>query len=148
MRISAKGRYALAAMIHIARNTTRGHCVTVISIAENLGISKIFLEQVFAMLKKGGLVKSVKGAQGGYQLTRQPQLITAYDILAEAEASLFEETAASVPDKAPDIDSAIAAAVFGRLDLAIKKTLQQVTLADLAIAAEKNRTTNSYMYFI
>lgn len=72
MRISAKGRYALAAIISMAQQYNSGEHITVISISEKLGLSKIYLEQVFALLKKAEIVSSAKGAQGGYQLTRMP----------------------------------------------------------------------------
>ena len=91
MKISTKGRYALASAIHIAQFYGSNEAITLISISESLGISKIYLEQVFALLKRGGIVISVKGAQGGYQLAKSPQQITAYDILSATEASLFEK---------------------------------------------------------
>ncbi|MEL7602247.1 MAG: Rrf2 family transcriptional regulator, partial [Bacillota bacterium] len=49
MRVSAKGRYALAAMLHMAQRADTGEYITVISISERLGISKIYLEQVFSL---------------------------------------------------------------------------------------------------
>lgn len=64
MRISTKGRYALAALIKIAENHGSGEYITIASISEKLGISKIYLEQVFSLLIIGGIVTSVKGAQG------------------------------------------------------------------------------------
>ena len=87
MRISAKGRYALAAAISMAQQHGTGEYITVISISEKLGISKIYLEQVFSLLKRAGLVTSVKGAQGGYQLSRMPGQITALDLLMAVETS-------------------------------------------------------------
>ena len=81
MRISSKGRYALVSMIYMARRFDSKGFITVASISERFGISKIYLEQVFALLKKGGLVISTKGSQGGYQISRSPSEITAYDIL-------------------------------------------------------------------
>ena len=90
MRISAKGRYALASTISLAQDYAKGEYTTVLSISEKLGISKIYLEQVFSLLKRGGIVNSVKGSQGGYQLARMPQQITLYDVLSAVELSLFE----------------------------------------------------------
>ena len=52
MKISAKGRYGLAAMTYLARNYASGSPVTIVSISEKLGISKIYLEQVFSLLKR------------------------------------------------------------------------------------------------
>ena len=107
MRISSRGRYALAAVISMARQFNSGEYITVISISENLGISKIYLEQVFALLKKADIVSATKGAQGGYQLTRPPEQITVLDILQAVELSLFEMTQDTVPEKAPDIEAAL-----------------------------------------
>ena len=148
MRISAKGRYALAAMIDIARHAVEGECITVISIAERLGISKIYLEQVFSLLKKGGLVNSIKGAQGGYQLAQSPAQITALDILSQVESTLFERSDDTVLDKVPYVDAAMRVAVFDSLDQAIESTLKQVTLQDLVNESEKQNTENDYMFFI
>ena len=107
MRISAKGRYALAAAIYLAQQHHPDEYITVISISERLGISKIYLEQVFSLLKRGRIVNSVKGSQGGYQLAKVPALLTALDVLKAVEASLFEQTDSTVEKKAPEIDGAM-----------------------------------------
>jgi len=148
MRLSAKARYALAAMTDMAQNAQEGCCITVVSIAERLGISKIYLEQVFSQLKKGGLVNSVKGAQGGYQLARMPKQITVYDILAEAEASLFEKNDTSVERKDPSIDAALFHSVYNILDETVEKVLKGVTLEDLVHETEKNKNGGSIMFYI
>ena len=109
MRISAKGRYALAAAISMAENYSNGEYITVISISEKLGISKIYLEQVFSLLKRGGIVISVKGAQGGYQLARVPRDITVFDVLSSVETSLFEQAEETVQEKAPEFEAAMRA---------------------------------------
>ena len=56
-----------------------------------LAVSKIYLEQVFSLLKRDGLANSIKGAQGGYQLSRPAEEISVYDILSVAELSMFEK---------------------------------------------------------
>jgi Rrf2 family protein len=70
MRISSKGRYGIAAMISMAQNQSKNAYITIISIAEKLGISKIYLEQVFSLRKRAEMVHSIKGAQGGYRRAR------------------------------------------------------------------------------
>ena len=148
MRISAKGRYALAAMIHMAANYENGENLTVISISERLGTSKIYLEQIFALLKRDGLLHSVKGAQGGYQLVRAPRRITAADILSAVELSLFEEPKDTVSENAPEIDQAIRASVFDVLDEKIKETLTNITLEALVLAMEQHKTDGKMMFYI
>lgn len=148
MRISAKGRYALASMICMAQRYNSGEYITVISVSKKLGLSKIYLEQVFAQLKKGNLVHSEKGAQGGYQLAQPPQSITVYDVLYAVESALFEGSEDTVSTKAPEIEAAIHAAAFGALESAIKTALQGITISDLVSEAEKHRKDQGHMYFI
>lgn len=148
MRISAKGRYALCATVSLAQSYRSGEYITVLSISERLGISKIYLEQVFSLLKRGGIVSSIKGAQGGYQLSRPPEAILIYDILAAVETSLFEDNDETVTDSAPHIEAAVRELVYRRLDDALKKTLQETSLQDLVTEAEKNDPTETYMYYI
>lgn len=148
MRISSKGRYALAAITSMAMDYSEGECITVISISEKLGISKIYLEQVFSLLKRGGIVNSIKGSQGGYQLVNHPLKITLYDILAASESSLFEVTEETVSQKAPDIEAALRESVFGKLDEAVEKTLKSITLYDIAAEAEKHKVDDGFMYYI
>jgi Rrf2 family protein len=99
MRISAKSRYALAAVIHMARLWGTGEPVTVPSIAEKLGLSKIYLEQSFALLRRGGLVGASKGAQGGYLLAPAAEEITVFDVLSASELPLWKKRRRQWPKK-------------------------------------------------
>lgn len=147
MRLSAKGRYALAATISMAENQSNEY-ITLISISEKLGISKIYLEQVFSLLKHGGIVTSIKGSQGGYQLARPAKKITVYDILSSVETSLFESVEETIKEKSPEIETAMNLLIYDSLDNAIKTTLQKTTLYDLVTEAEKYRSNQSFMFFI
>lgn len=148
MRLSAKGRYALAAMVSMAQQHNTGEYITVISIAGKLGISKIYLEQVFSLLKRSGIVTSVKGAQGGYQLARPPEKITALDVFSAAEFSLLERAEDTVADKAPDIDGAMRVLAFDALDEAVKAAMSKVSLADLAAEADRRKAEQAPMFYI
>lgn len=148
MKISAKGRYGLAAMTHIAQNYQNGDPITIISIAEKLGISKIYLEQVFSLLKRAGLVLSIKGAQGGYQLATEPKKITAFAILSAIELALFEQAESTVKEKAIAIDEAMQITVFNVIDQKLETTLKNITLIDLVNEAEKHKEKDNLMYFI
>lgn len=80
MRISAKSEYGILALLHIA---CHGHerPVNVQAMAEELRIPRRFLEQIVAAFKKHGLIRSIRGAHGGYVLARDPEQITVADIL-------------------------------------------------------------------
>jgi len=148
MRLSAKGRYAIAATTSMAEGKDINEYITLISISEKLGISKIYLEQVFSLLKHGGIVNSIKGSQGGYQLSRHPKQISVYDILAAIETSLFENTEETVKEKAPEIETAMNLTVFQPLDESIKNSLQKITLYDLVVEAEKHQSDQEFMFYI
>ncbi len=148
MRISVKGRYALFASIYLAQGFDSGDHLTVISISERLGISKIYLEQVFSLLKRSGLVSSVKGAQGGYMLSRPPHEVSAYDVLSAVETALFEATEETVTQKSPEMEAAVKEIVFCNLDSSVKAALSKTSLFDLAAEAEKKKTDGNFMFFI
>ncbi len=98
MKVSAKGRYGLAAMISISQSYTAKEYITVSSIAEKLGISKIYLEQVFSQLKRAGLVSSVKGAQRGYRW-QERQSGSPHSKSVATENSLLEKPEKTVARK-------------------------------------------------
>ena len=147
MRISAKGRYALASVVHMAQQRN-GESITLVSISERLGISKIYLEQVFSLLKRGELVTSVKGAQGGYLLSAAPGQISVLDVLAAVETGLFDKTEDTVAERAPEIEFAMRQRAFQALDDAVSTSLSQVTLEDLVLASEKYKGDDAAMYYI
>jgi len=148
MRISTKGRYGVASMICLVQDSKLGDPVTILSISERLGISKIYLEQVFSLLKRANLLVSTKGSQGGYRLSMPPDKITLERILRATEAGLFEPTERSVSADASSIDSAMEEKVWNPLDQVISDTLKSMTLAELVTDVEKRQRGNDFMYFI
>ncbi len=90
MRLSTKGRYAVMAMADLAKRADAGRAVTLADIAQRQDISLPYLEQLFARLRRQGLVKSVRGPGGGYRLARAAgdtavaEIVTAVDEPLEA----------------------------------------------------------------
>ena len=148
MRLSAKSRYALASTIHMAQNNNNNEYITLISISDKLNISKIYLEQVFSLLKRSGIVTSIKGSQGGYQLASDPKQISAYEILTAVETSLFEDTEETLTEEAPEVEGAMKSLIYNPLDEAVKSMLLSVTLSDLVAEADKNKPDHGFMFFI
>lgn len=87
MKISTKGKYGLRAMVDLAVNSNE-YCVSIKSIAERQNISENYLEQLIASLKKAELVESIRGAQGGYRLSRASGEISVGEILRALEGNL------------------------------------------------------------
>jgi len=148
MKISAKGRYAMASMISMAQTASQGDCVTVISLSQRLGISKIYLVQVFSLLRRSGLVNSIKGAQGGYQLSRHTSEISAFDILAATETGMFEEVDETVKDTALAIEEAMQNMLFRPANEALANTLRRVSLLDLVKEVQSKLSDDGYMYYL
>ena len=87
MKLSMRGRYGIHAMYDLACNADAGP-QPIKAIAERQNIPEAYLEQLFAVLKKDKLVTSVRGAQGGYMLSRSPDEITVGDVLRSLEGGL------------------------------------------------------------
>jgi Rrf2 family protein len=81
MRMSAKAQYACVAMVELACNYGERAPVHLKTIAENHGISQRFLVQILLQLKGSGLVESIRGASGGYQLAKPPAEISLADVI-------------------------------------------------------------------
>lgn len=81
MRLSTTARYGLRAMSDLCTHSNASHPVPVSDIALRQDIPLNYLEQLFGKLRRGGLLESVRGAQGGYLLARRPDEITIADIL-------------------------------------------------------------------
>ncbi|HIC60558.1 MAG TPA: Rrf2 family transcriptional regulator [Rhodospirillales bacterium] len=84
MKLSTKGRYAVMAMVDLARQGAN-RPVTLAEIAERQDISLSYLEQLFGKLRKGAQVKSVRGPGGGYMLTRHPSEMRIADIIVAVD---------------------------------------------------------------
>ena len=87
MKISTKGRYALRMMLDIAVHQGEGY-VALKDTAQREEISKKYLEQIALQLTQAGLLRAVRGHQGGYRLLKAPQEYTVYQILCVTEGSL------------------------------------------------------------
>ena len=87
MRLTTKGRYAVTAMLDLALHDERG-LVTLADIADRQGISLSYLEQLFALLRRRGLVKSTRGPGGGYRLARVSADIAVADVITAVDESV------------------------------------------------------------
>lgn len=87
MKFSTKGRYALRTMVDLAMHD-QGRLIPLKEISNRQGVTVKYLEQVMNMLSKAGYVRSVRGAGGGYRLSKDPSEYTVGDILRATEGSL------------------------------------------------------------
>lgn len=140
MNISTKGRYGLRAMVDIAVNSI-GDYIPLKIIAERQDISENYLEQVFSVLRKANLVKSARGSQGGYTLSRDASKITVGEVLRILEGDLGiagDDSGTLGIDKT--IKVCINTAVWQKVNEQINNVMDSVTLGDLV---EKYKSLNA-----
>lgn len=131
MMISTKGRYALKIMIDLAENSGE-RPISIKSISGRQDISIKYIEQIIASLVKAGLVKSVRGSQGGYFLTRPLREYGVGEILRAAEGDISPVECVST-DKTPCTKESICLLrpLWEELDEAVNKVLDSHSLEDL-----------------
>jgi Rrf2 family cysteine metabolism transcriptional repressor len=138
LRLSTRGHYGLKAVFDLAQHYGTNP-VPLKSIAQRQNLSENYLEQLMAMLRKAGLVKSVRGAQGGYLLSREPGLIKVGDIVRVLEGPIAPVYCVSEDDPGccDEADYCITRTVWARVRDGIASVLDGISLADLCREAEE-----------
>lgn len=129
VKLSTKGRYGLRALVDLARYSEE-EPVSISSISAREDISEGYLEQLMALLKKAGLVKSIRGAAGGYVLARPAGQISVGDVLRALEGKLEPaECAAYHPDEGCQAaDSCVTKYVWKKINDSINDTVNGIML--------------------
>ena len=128
MKISTKGRYGLRLMIELALSYPQ-RLIPLKEIAQSQNISVKYLEQIITSLGRHGLVSSVRGAQGGYTLSRPPQEISVRDILSATEENL---TLVGCLEEGCDRQSCcMANQVWRQISDVLNQTAAAISLADI-----------------
>jgi Rrf2 family transcriptional regulator, cysteine metabolism repressor len=140
VKISTKGRYGLTIMIALAKKHGDHAPLSLKVIARDHNLSEHYLEQLIPPLRNAGLVKSVRGAHGGYLLTKDPENITAADIIRVLEGPI--SPVEGIEDEEPAQKE-----LWMRIRDAVKEVLDTTSLADLANFNEDNHP-DGYMFYI
>lgn len=139
LKISTKGRYGLTIMMELAARFGEGP-TSLKSIAEKNQLSEHYLEQLIAPLRNAGLVKSIRGAYGGYILANEPSGVTAGDIIRVLEGPIS-------PVDFTEEDDPAKRQLWLRIRDSIAEVLDSTTLRDLITYQEQDELDN-YMFYI
>ena len=142
MIISSKGKYGLVALMDICLYS-RSEAVTLKSVSKRQDISERYLEQIFSILKKGGIINSKKGAQGGYFLARKPKDITVGEILNILEGDL---KIVSLSEEKNDIECFMQKKIWNNINRQIETYFNSITLEELVQDYIEGKIT--IMYYI
>lgn len=140
MKLSTKGRYGVKAMVDLAINYG-GAPVSIKSISNRQSISENYLEQLFSPLRKANLIKSVRGAQGGYILSREPKDITVAEIMHVVEGPI--EVSDCIEGSGCDnSDFCATRLLWEKLKKSIDEVMESITLQDIVDDNEKIKQKN------
>jgi Rrf2 family protein len=127
MKLTTKGRYGLAVVVLLNKN--KGKTVSLLSISENLGLSKLYLEQILSVLKSHQIVVSTKGPTGGYSIKPDAHF-NVYDVLSVLEPSLAPQEPVERTHKT--LGFILDEQVYQPLTLAVETSLKSIKLDDLS----------------
>ncbi|RDI44098.1 cysteine metabolism transcriptional regulator CymR [Falsibacillus pallidus] len=139
MKISTKGRYGLTIMIELAKRHGEGP-TSLKTIAAAHELSEHYLEQLVAPLRNAGLVKSIRGAYGGYILAKEPSEISSGDIIRVLEGPI--SPVEGIEDEEPAKRE-----LWIRIRDAVKEVLDNTTIEDLAHHTNDGES-DAYMFYI
>jgi Rrf2 family cysteine metabolism transcriptional repressor len=139
LKVSTKGRYGLTIMIELALKIGEGP-TSLKSIAKTHDLSEHYLEQLVSPLRNAGLVRSIRGAYGGYILAKQPAEVTAGDVIRILEGPIS-------PVEFEEEEDPAKRDLWLRIRDSITEVLDSTTLEDLANFKEEGQEDN-YMFYI
>ncbi|HEY9689509.1 MAG TPA: Rrf2 family transcriptional regulator [Coleofasciculaceae cyanobacterium] len=145
MELSSKSEYALLALLHLADRYQDDEPLQIRQIAADQDIPDRYLEQLLATLRRGGLVKSQRGAKGGYLLSRAPWAISLLDVLRCLEGADANVTDNNGSDR--NLESVIIYEIWVEVDQAANDVLQRYTLQDLKDRRDARQQLD-LMYYI
>ena len=141
MKVSTKGRYGLRALIDLAINIDSEN-VSIKTISERQNISERYLEQIFSLLRKGGIIVGRKGAQGGYILGKNPSELTISEILKVLEGeNIFIDIN---EEEENELENFINKNLWKDINCLISKYFSAITLEDLVNEYKKSKDTIIY----
>ncbi len=129
MWVSTRAQYAMRALVEIALGG--GAPISLKTVSERQGISQHYLEQLMAVLRRAGVVESLRGAQGGYRVARPPETISALEVVELMEGSLAPVACIEDESSCVHTGNCSTEGLWHRVDAAVRGVLGATSLADL-----------------
>ncbi len=143
MKLSTRSRYGMRAILELAIEYGNKP-MQIKTIAKRQDISGKYLEQLMAILKSSGLIRSVRGPRGGYLLARPPQEIRLSHVFTALEGSLLTVECIEHPEFCPRCTDCVTRQVWTDIKNAIMGVLESMTLQDLADRVRRGKDVSSY----
>lgn len=147
MVFSKRSRYGIRALIDLAQDLECG-CVQLSDIADRNSISVKYLEQIFTALRKAGILRSIKGPQGGYLLAKKPEDIKLAEVVLALDGSYLLDAEESQGEKGEAEALAVQTEIIEPINEQIDHFLNTLTLKKLAECSEKYKEASQDMYYI
>lgn len=146
MRLTTKGRYAVTAMLDLSLNYEVG-AITLADISERQGISLSYLEQLFARLRKQGLVSSSRGPGGGYRLSRAADKITVLDVISAVDEKVDTTQCEGKHNCHNGEEACLSHELWQSLSDQIRLYLSGITLAEVVDNHQKQKAASKVIQF-
>ena len=143
MKLSSRTRYGMRAILELALEYGKDP-LQIKVIAEREDISNKYLEQLIAMLKSAGLVRSIRGPRGGYMLAKPPEEIQLKDIFTTLEGPMVPAECLDHPEYCPRCSDCATREIWQELQNAVFGVLESVTLADLVERSLRSKKESNY----
>ncbi len=141
MKLSSRSRYGFRAILELAVEYGNGP-LQIKTIAKREDISNKYLEQLVAMLKASGLVRSIRGPKGGYELTRPPSDVKLSDVFTTLEGPVVTVECLEHPEFCPRCTECVTRDVWAKMQSAIMGVLESITLQDLVDKSKLGQAEN------
>ena len=141
MKLSSRSRYGFRAILELAVEYGNGP-LQIKTIAKREDISNKYLEQLVAMLKASGLVRSIRGPKGGYELTRPPGDVKLSEVFTTLEGPVVTVECLEHPEFCPKCTECVTRDVWAKMQSAIMGVLESMTLQDLVDKTKQGQAEN------
>ena len=147
MKISTKGRYGLRILMDLALHETEKPRL-IRDIAKSQQISEKYISRLVIALRKAGMIRSVRGANGGFHIAMKPEEITLLDVIEVMEGPLSIVDCVSTPKRCKLSENCAPREVWCKLNNDIRELMRKTTLADILISYEKHAANGNMDYCI